>query len=34
MIPDELMDEAIKIDAEEKKREKAIAAAKGETPRR
>ena len=34
LISDELMDEALKIDAEEKKRERAIALAKGETPRR
>ena len=34
LISDELMDEALKIDAEEKKRERAIATAKGETTRR
>ena len=34
LISDELMDEAIKIDTEEKKREKALAAARGEAPRR
>ena len=34
LISDELIDEAIKIDAEDKKRERAIAAARGEAPRR
>ena len=34
LISDELMDEALKIDSEEKKREKALAAPRGEAPRR
>ena len=34
VISDELIDEAIKIDTEDKKRERAIAAARGEAPRR
>ena len=34
LISDELMDEAIKIDTEGKKREKALAAARGDAPRR
>ena len=34
LIPDELMDEAIKIDAEEKKRDRLLAAARGEAPKR
>ena len=34
LIPDELMDEAIKVDAEEKKRERLLASARGENPRR
>ena len=34
MVSDELMDEALKVDALEKKREKALQAAKSEAPRR
>ena len=34
MVSDELMDEALKVDAAEKKREKALQAARAETPRR
>ena len=34
MVSDELMDEALKVEALEKKREKALAAAKSEAPRR
>ena len=34
MVSDELMDEALNVDALEKKRERALAAAKSEAPRR
>ena len=34
MVPDELMDEALKVDAAEKKREKALLAARSDAPRR
>ena len=34
MVSDELMDEALKVDALEKKREKAFQAAKSDAPRR
>ena len=34
MVSDELMDEALKVDAAEKKQEKALHAARADTPRR